>query len=334
MTTTVSIIVPTYNRLQRLQAVIAALEHQDYPLSAMEVLIVSDGSTDGTHEYLHHVQTPLQFKWIAQANSGPAAARNRGIAEAGGEFVVFIDDDVLPIPQLVSEHMRVHQAADRDLVVLGPMLSPTDFTMMPWVRWEQTMLMKQYQAMERGDWVPTARQFYTGNTSLRRCYIQEAGGFNEQFRRAEDIELAFRLDTLGLEFVFQPAAIGWHYAERSLRSWLEIPSAYGRNDVIFARSCGQDWIWNTTRRELRQRHLLIRWLVRLCNDRFAMSALAETALLRLARLSNAIGVERLTQQIYSGLFNLRYYRGFSQELGDPHFIFSAPDTRTPPSRPV
>jgi GT2 family glycosyltransferase len=334
MTAAVSVVVPTYNRLQRLQTVIAALENQDYPQSDFEVLVVSDGSNDGTHEYLRDLQTPLQFKWIAQANSGPAAARNQGIAESGGEFVLLIDDDVLPIPQLITEHMRAHQAAERDVVVLGPMLSPADFDMMPWVRWEQAMLMKQYQAMERGDWPPTARQFYTGNTSLRRRYIQKAGGFNEKFRRAEDVELAFRLDALGLEFVFQPSAIGWHYAERSLRSWLEIPAAYGKNDVIFARSCGQDWIWDASRRELRERNFLIRWLVRACNQRFTLSALAETTLLHLARISDALGIERLTQQIYSGLFSLRYYRGFSQELGDPHFIFSSPEAQTTASHGV
>jgi len=66
--------------------------------------------------------------------------------------------------------------------------------MVPWVRWEQEMLMKQYKALLRKDWPATARQFYTGNASVRRSHIVAAGGFDEGFRRAEDVELAYRLD--------------------------------------------------------------------------------------------------------------------------------------------
>ena len=212
--TSVSIIIPTYNRLARLKQVIAAVERQTYPLGNMEVIIVSDGSTDGTHEYLASIQTPLDLRFIAQPNSGPAAARNNGFRSAHSEYVIFIDDDVVPSPQLVAEHMRLH-ATRPNLVVLGPMLNPPDFTHSPWVAWEQAMLEKQYAAMRRGDWTATARQFYTGNTSLPRLVLISSGGFDERFRRAEDIELAYRIEKLGVEFCFTMAAVSYHYAERS-----------------------------------------------------------------------------------------------------------------------
>ena len=92
----------------------------------------------------------------------------RASSKAVGEFIVFIDDDVVPEPQLLEEHARSHHEAGRDVVVLGPLLTPEGFEMAPWVRWEQEMLMKQYQGHVRGDWPATARQFYTGNASLRR----------------------------------------------------------------------------------------------------------------------------------------------------------------------
>ena len=119
--------------------------------------------------------------------------------------------------------------------------------MTPWVRWEQEMLMKQYRAMLRGDWAATARQFYTGNASLRRSHILAAGGFDEGFRRAEDVELAYRLANKGLDFVFNMQAVGMHFAERSFRAWLDMAYAYGRNDVIFARDRNQKWLLSAVR---------------------------------------------------------------------------------------
>ena len=78
-------------------------------------------------------------------------------------------------------------------VVMGPMLTPNDFAMPAWVAWEQAMLMKQYDDMNAGNWQPTARQFYTGNTSLARQHLIQTGGFDTSFRRGEDVELAYRL---------------------------------------------------------------------------------------------------------------------------------------------
>ncbi len=212
----VSIVIPTYNRIARLKQVIAAIERQTYPLENMEVIVVSDGCADGTDEYLTNIETPLNLRFLVQQNSGPAAARNNGFRSARGEDVLFIDDDVVPSPQLVAEHMRLH-AARPGLVVVGPMIAPPDFVHSPWVAWEQAMLEKQYAAMRRGDWAPTARQFYTGNTSLPRQMLINSGGFDERFRRAEDIELAYRLEKLGVEFFFSMEAVGYHYAERSFR---------------------------------------------------------------------------------------------------------------------
>ncbi len=312
----VSIIIPTYNRVDRLKRVLSALERQKYPLPSVEVVIVSDGSTDGTHEYLRSLQTPLNMQLVVQTNQGPAAARNRGIQAAQGEFALFIDDDVVPAEQLIAEHMCVHTAHDEEVIVLGPMLTPDDFTMAPWVRWEQAMLMKQYRAMENGDWAPTARQFYTGNTSLRRAHIQAAGGFDETLRRAEDVELAYRLADRGLTFIFNSQAIGYHYAERSFRSWFAIPYTYGRNDALFAHTKGQDWILDAVREEFSYRHPLAQMLVKLCLDRKLLSGATMWALRLAARVAQVARIERLSQASYSALFNLRYYQGLIDELGD------------------
>ncbi len=318
----VSVILPTYNRLDRLQRVLKALENQVFPRDQFEVIVVSDGSTDGTREYMHALKSPLSITFVEQANQGVAVARNTGLSRASGDLVVFIDDDVIPSPQLIAEHIKCH--AEDNVIVLGPMMTPPDFDMQPWVRWEQSMLMKQYDDMLKGRWSPTARQFYTGNTSLARRHVIEAGGFDPHFRRAEDVELAYRLAERGLRFIFNADAVGWHYAERSFKAWLEIPYVYGRNDVIFTRDKHQTWLLPTICHEFHGRHPLIRTLTRLCLDRAALSKLAIEILKQAAR------VNRLSRVAYSGIFNLRHYQGIADELGGRDTFFADVKANTKP----
>lgn len=313
MTTQVSVILPTYNRVQRLAQVLLGLERQTVSLNDFEVIVVSDGSTDGTDAFLKTLQTPLKLVAVTQENQGPAVARNTGVQRATSELILFIDDDVVPAPELLSEHLRMH-GGQNNIVVLGPMLSPPGVKLAPWVEWEQEMLMKQYVAMQKGYWEPTARQFYTGNTSIRRQAVLDAGGFDSRFRRAEDVELAYRLARQGLRFVFNPQAVGFHYAERSFRSWIEIPYHYGRNDVTFARE-GEDWIFEIVQVEFRRRNPLIRSLVGLCLDRNQLSNPVLAVFKQAAMLNNRLGLRQLTRFAHSAMFNLRYYQGVADGLG-------------------
>jgi glycosyltransferase involved in cell wall biosynthesis len=316
-----SVVVPTYNRLGRLRHVVTALEQQVYPSDAYEVIVISDGSTDGTDAYLEAFRSTMRLRWFPQANRGPAAARNAGIQKADGEFIVFIDDDVVPEPQLLEEHARSHREAGRDVVVVGPLLTPEGFEMAPWVRWEQEMLMKGYNALLRGDWPASARQFYTGNASLRRSHILAAGGFDEGLRRAEDVELAYRLANNGLGFVFNIQAAGLHFADRSFRAWLDAAYTYGRNDVIFARDRNQKWLLSAVHQEFRDRHFFIRSLVRMCRGRSRLTSIASSALKLAADAATLLRASDIERFAYSGLFNLQYYKGLSNELDDVHFLF-------------
>jgi GT2 family glycosyltransferase len=319
--TGVSVVIPTYNRLGQLQRVLAALERQSVGSDAFEVIVVSDGSTDGSDEYLRCQPTRLRLTPVFQANSGVATARNAGVARAAGELILFLDDDVVPGPTLIAEHLAVHAAEGENVVVLGPMLTPTDFAMSPWVRWEQAMLSRQYDDMVAGRWEPTARQFYTGNTSLARRHVLAAGGFDPAFRRAEDVELAYRLAHLGLRFVYHPAAAGYHYADRSFESWLATPYTYGRNDVVFTREKGQSWLLPTVLHEFRLRKPPIRALTRLCLDRPRLTR-ATTSSLKLLAGTARLGLSLPARLAYSALFNLRHYQGIADELGGRDAFFA------------
>jgi GT2 family glycosyltransferase len=307
----VSVVIPTYNRLPQLRRVLAALGEQTY--GDVELVVVSDGSTDGTDEFLDSDARPANVVFVPQANAGPAAARNTGVRVASGALVLFVDDDVVASPELVAEHVGSHR--DGHTVVIGPMVTPDDHDMSAWVRWEQRMLYKQYDAMERGDWAPTFRQFYTGNASVPRESLLELGGFDTTFRRAEDVELAYRLAGTGHSFVFNRRAVGYHYAERSFASWLRIAHDYGTNDVLFARERGRPELLELMGREFRERSALVRWPAQACAALPAVGRLAAAVLSKSARIADRAGADRAARVALSSLYSITYYGAAAEQLG-------------------
>jgi GT2 family glycosyltransferase len=124
---------------------------------------------------------------------------------------------------------------DAPIVSFGPFVQPADWEPTPWNLWEAKQAKKEADAMLRGDYEPTWRQFHTGNNCLPTAAFRAVGGFDGTFKRAEDDEFAIRLRDHGCEFRFEPAAIAWHYSNRSRDAWLAIPVAYAHFDVMIDR---------------------------------------------------------------------------------------------------
>ena len=104
---TVSIIIPTYNGSNKICNILHSLEKQT--VKPDEIIVVVDGSTDNTMEVLTKTVFNLpQLKIIEQSNKGRVAVRNRGASEAGGEILIFLDDDMIAYPNLVEEHINFH----------------------------------------------------------------------------------------------------------------------------------------------------------------------------------------------------------------------------------
>jgi GT2 family glycosyltransferase len=195
------------------------------------------------------------------------------------------------------------------------MLTPANFQMSPWVQWEQSKLTEQYEDFVAGRRKLYPKYFYTGNSSLAKSHLLTVGGFDQQFRRAEDVELAYRLKDIGLTFEFNMAASGYHYAERSFASWITIPYEYGRNDVLFAKLKGHTWMIRTNIWEYLNRHLFIKVLVWLCLDRPLLTRTALRFLTVAAKVGHRYQLAKVYLLAYSGIFNMRHFQGFSDEYG-------------------
>jgi GT2 family glycosyltransferase len=322
-----SVVVPTFERRPSLARLLDALERQDIALP-FEVIVVDDGSSDGTAVWLRaRPRAAYSLRVLEQAHAGPAAARNLGVAQARGELIVFLDDDVVPEAGLLAAHVAAHEAAPNS-VVCGTMLPPDGWDRPTWIRWEEQKLVAQYRAMRDGVYSCTYRQFFTGNASLARERFAAAGGFDVTFARAEDVDLGFRLDRLGMHFVFEPLARTYHYPQRTFAAWQRTPYRYGQADVVMHREKNNP-ILGSVFREFHGRHWLNRAVARLCVGSAIFFGPTRLVLASTARASGWIGLDAVGSMILSALFNLLYWQGVSDALGGPTRVWRAVAERRP-----
>jgi GT2 family glycosyltransferase len=212
----VSVVIPTFNRKKILVKAIRAHVAQSALSEIKEILVVDDGSTDGTAVQVSALtsETSVPIHYRRQSNRGQAAARNLGIQEATGEIILFMDDDIIPDCNLLREHLRWHDRhPDLAVVVLGyvtwsPEVRPTPF--MEWFGLDGPLFAyRQFSGKTELDF----RAFYTCNLSLKRGFLRQSGSFDEDFHGYgfEDTELAYRLQKNGLRLLYNPAAVGYHY---------------------------------------------------------------------------------------------------------------------------
>lgn len=307
-----SVVVPTFNRRSRLERLLTGLERESTELP-FEVVVIVDGSTDGTDEMLSSLQTSYRLRWEREVQAGPAAARNRGVGLAVADVVLFLDDDVDVSSGLLARHLLAHRDAS-DVVLIGPMLAPVGRRLPAWLRWEAASLQRHYERMANGDWPPTPRQFFTANASVRREHILAVGGFDERFRRAEDVEFAYRLEARGLRFRFDPVAAVFHEPDRSFESWRRVPYDYGRYAVLISRTSAPGYL-RIARRERDERNPLTRVLTEVCVGRRWPSETAGALLAAVVRVPAPEPAMALKLAACSALFELRFWQGVADGLG-------------------
>ncbi|MGI8968683.1 MAG: glycosyltransferase family 2 protein, partial [Chloroflexota bacterium] len=311
----VSVVLPTHGRKESLLRVLSALAEQTISPSAFEVIVICDGDDDGSGHACRDVAVtlPFELRVLDQENQGPAMARNLGVREAQAPLIIFLDDDVIPDTALIAGHVAA-RAGQEDIVTIGPLLPPPDAHLTVWAEYEERLLCRQYADMAAGKWDCTWRQFYTGNAAARKRDIVDAGWFDPEFRRAEDVELAFRMHQRGLRFVFLPHARGWHFVSRRYAAWLPIASAYGRADVTMARS-HDPRILKQLAKEFRQRHPGVQLVVTIVAGRAAVETFVVPVLSALILLLNRARFIRRRDLACSLLFNICYYDGVARALG-------------------
>lgn len=212
-----TVIIPVYNGAETISQCLEGL--RDQTVTPDEVLVIDDGSTDGTAEVV--TQFP-EVRLIRQDNSGPAAARNLGVAEAKGEVALMIDADCRPVPSWVEAMVRPFD--DPSVVgVRGEYLSDQVELTAQWIQAEYEDRYLRSRGRERIDFIDTYSAGYRVEEFLA------AGGFDTSIPTAavEDQEFSFRLAADGHRLVHAEGAKVFHRHNRT-------PARYFRRKYTMA----------------------------------------------------------------------------------------------------
>ncbi len=203
----VSVVIPTYNRRPILEKCLTALERQTPcpELESYEVMVIDDGSTDGTPEWLREASERFpHVRLIEQVHGGPAEGRNRGVDHARGDVIVFIDSDLVVTDSFLSCHALALQRGwtkrgDRLCFTYGAVINTANFEAPTEERHKLRDLSWAY--------------FATGNVAIDRDVLERSGLFDTGFRLYgwEDLELGERLRQMGVELIKCPEAVGYHW---------------------------------------------------------------------------------------------------------------------------
>jgi len=223
----ISVVVPTHERRETLARVLRAWSDQTPGELQFEVVIVDDGSKDGTAEWLATARFDrFALRTAGQENRGPAAARNRALELASGDLVLFSGDDIEPAPSLLAEHLAAHrEAGDRRVAIVGRIDWPEQLGTTATMRHITGRGAQQFSFHYMNDGAEyDFRHFYTSNVSVSRWLLaQEPAGFSTAFPHAafEDAELAFRLVRHGMRIRYRSAAQAWHWHRYGARGFFE-----------------------------------------------------------------------------------------------------------------
>jgi GT2 family glycosyltransferase len=218
----VSVVICVYNGDRTINSGLASLEKLNYP--NYEVIVVNDGSTDGTRQIAENYS---YIRLINQENQGLSAARNVGIQASTGEIIAFTDADCMADPDWLNYLVARFQSSDF-AAVGGPNLSPPDDSFVP-----------SCVAVSPG--APThillddevAEHIPGCNMAFRREALEAITGFDPVFRAAgDDVDLCWRLQNKGYKIGFSPAAVVWHFRRNTVRDYLKQQRGYGKAEAL------------------------------------------------------------------------------------------------------
>jgi GT2 family glycosyltransferase len=319
-----SVVISTYNRADALPQTLAALALQDVPVSDYEVIVVDDGSSDGTGEVLAAASPPYRLKTCRlDSNRGVSAGRNMGLGHVTGGCIIFLSDDLLVPRDFVSRHAAAHERL-ADTWVVGGFAQLPELAGSPFGRFleasergfERTRLGAPLGGGLYEMTVPTAR-----NLSMSRVSLERVGPFDERFRvTCEDQDLAERATRQGVRFVYDSKLECVHNdysadlrrysrfqrlgARDTARLCDKYPEIHARGAVARANAyvLGDDGPV-----------LAARKLLKLCLSAEPMLGLLEAAVLAGERLGLP---DRFLHPAYRFVVGLNYFRGFREGLAE------------------
>lgn len=297
-----SIIIPTFNRADRLRSCLDALKLQTQDTKDFEVIVVDDGSTDDTRNVLEEMQGLSRLRVIHQGRHGQTIARNRAANAAEGKYLLFLDDDIHATTTLVAAHLSA-QRVGKCIVGIGA-LTMREPTHGDWLaRQFAQQWNEHYQHLQVRQ--PSWHDCYSGNLSMPRDFFFDSGTFATELPTWFDLDLGYRLQQRGARFVFLGEARGVHNDYKDLHRLLNASEAEGRVAPNVVRRHPElmpeiyKSFWEPTPRAVFFRQALL-------DFNFEPH--------RLARLGALLPRQNLKREAYRALQQYAYWRGIRSAL--------------------
>lgn len=228
-----SIVIPTFSRPKALKRCLETLADLDYPKDCFEVLVVDDGSVLSL-ENIHALSDRLEITLCKTSHAGPAAARNRGVFQAKGEFLAFTDDDCMPDKRWLRCLAECLEA-NPDSVVGGRTINALSDNLFSAASQLVTDYLYDYYLDI------SAPSFITNNLALSRHTFQRMGGFDTDFPFAagEDREFCSRALDQGLKLVYCSDAVVYHRHRLTFTGFCRQHFRYGQGAFWFREKAGK-----------------------------------------------------------------------------------------------
>ncbi|MHB9154660.1 MAG: glycosyltransferase [Endomicrobiales bacterium] len=236
----VSVVIPVKNGQDTIEKCIRSLFALNYP--RFEVIVIDDGSTDRTAAIVKSLSSgdaARRLRLLEGDSAGPSRARNRGIAEAKGDFVAFTDDDCLVDREWLNELLKGFRGDTA--AVGGTQKSPEDESAFGKAVHDFMMtvgFLTDYMKDPSGAGIREVDHNPTCNAMYRREVFAKTGGFMEDLWPGEDVELDYRVTRAGYRIVFAPKAVVYHYRPENLRQFRRMMFNYGRVQAYLVKKYG------------------------------------------------------------------------------------------------
>ncbi len=229
-----TVVIPTLGDRPSLGRVVEGFERQS-GATDFEVIVALDAAAPGDGALDAWTgPSALDVRHTRGDRPGASAARNAGWRAATAPLVLFVDDDTIPSPELVAEHLAWHRdEPDETVGVLGHVRWAPELRLTPFMRWLDQGFQFDYPNIEGTE--AGFGRLYTANASLKRGLLERLGGFDEvRFPfNYEDIDLGRRADELGFRLLYNPNALVDHLREPTLEEWCGRMPGYARAERRF-----------------------------------------------------------------------------------------------------
>jgi peptidoglycan/xylan/chitin deacetylase (PgdA/CDA1 family)/GT2 family glycosyltransferase len=234
--TTVSVIIPSAGHAASLKSCLDSLRPQKIE-GVIEVIVALDGAAATRTEAIQHLRArndwPWPLRWIdLEVQGGPAAARNRAVAEAKGSYLIFLDDDMVAEPDFVAAHLEL-LAQNPHTAIIGAIKTRCVGYGGAYRYWIQRFWEQRHQRLTLKP-VTNFEECFSGNIAIAAEVARRIGGFDESIPTCEDIEWGLRLQREGVRLLYGARAL-------AIQHFRKAPAQHMRDGVVRGATCAKLW---------------------------------------------------------------------------------------------